>query len=97
MVAKHGGDDLPGFDEAVLFGPLKNLKSLQNLDGFFGHLDAVKCKQLSGLIKYYQCLSNDTPTCTHLFNHDFDVGKCKPVKQRFYHAPPLKKNPYFGS
>ena len=30
------------------------------------------------------CLFNGVPTCTHLLEHDIDVGDAQPVRQRFY-------------
>jgi len=82
---------LSGPDKAVLYGQLKNSESLQNMDNLFSHLDVSKRNQLADLIKHFPCLFGDTPTCTHLIEHDIDVGNSKPIKQRFYRVHPEKR------
>lgn len=77
-VAEQGGEDVSGPDEAVLYGRLKNSESLRDLDGLLSHLEVVKRNQLADLIRSYPCLFGDTPTRTHLIEHDIDVGDCKP-------------------
>lgn len=68
------GDGLPGPDEAVLCGRLKNLESLRNRNTL---LEVSKRDQLVDLIRLYLGLFGDTPTRTHLLEHNIDVGDCK--------------------
>lgn len=68
---------MSGPDKAILYGQLKNLESLRNLDGLLSHLDVSKRNQLAGLIKHFPLfvrLFGDTPTRTHLNKHDIDIG-----------------------
>lgn len=90
-MAEQGGDDVSGPDEAVLYGRLKNSESLGNLDGLLSHLDVSKRNQLAALIYRFPCLFGDTPTRTHVVEHDIDVGDSKPIKQRFYRVHPEKR------
>ncbi len=40
---------------------------------------------MAKLINSFSCLFSDSPTCTHLIEHDIIVGDdVKPIKQRFY-------------
>lgn len=55
-----------------------------------GHLSESKQTDLSELIGSYLCLFHDTPTQTHLIEHDIDVGGAQPVRQRFYRVNPGK-------
>lgn len=91
-VAEQGGDDVLGPDEAILYGRLKNSESLRNLDGLLSHLDVSKRQQLVTLINRFPCLFGDTPTRTHMVEHDIDIGDSKPIKQRFYRVHPEKCN-----
>lgn len=73
-VARQGGEVLSGPDKAALYGQLKDSESLQNMDNLFRHLDVSKRNQVADLIKHFPCLFGDTPTCTHLIEHDINVG-----------------------
>lgn len=42
------------------------------------------------LIKSYSCLLGDTPSRTHLIEHDIDGGDAQPIKQHFYQISPEK-------
>ncbi|KAF7654545.1 hypothetical protein LDENG_00068500 [Lucifuga dentata] len=95
-VVVEGEDGMSGPDEAVLQGRLKNSESLQNLDGLLSHLEGSMRMQLAELIKSYPCLFGDTPTCTHLIEHDIDVGDAKPIRRRFYRVHP-EKSKYLDS
>ncbi len=44
-----------------------------------------------GSIKSYPSLFEDTPSCTHLIEHDIDVGDAQPIRQRFYRMSPEKR------
>lgn len=37
------------------------------------------------------CLFSDTPSHTHLIEHDMDLGDAQPIKQCFYQFAPDKK------
>lgn len=43
------------------------------------------------MFKAYPALFSDTPSQTHLLEHDIDVGEAQPVKQRFYRVSPDKR------
>ena len=77
--------------DGVLQPRLKNSKTLANLNVILGHLDESKCKRLVELIQSYPGLFSDTPTRTHLIEHDVDVGDAKPITQRFYRVSPEKR------
>lgn len=61
-------------------------------DAILGHLDKSKCKQLAELIQSYPGLFSDTPTGTHLIEHDVDVGDARPITQQFYQVFPEKRS-----
>lgn len=84
-------EDVQEPDDMVLCGRLKNSECLVNLDKLLSHLDLVKREALSKLIKNFPGLFQDTPTCTHLVEHDIEVGECKPIRQRFYRVHPDKR------
>lgn len=46
--------------------------------------------QLSKLILSFPSLFSDTPSCTHLIEHDIDVGDAQPIRQRFCRVSPEK-------
>lgn len=48
------------------------------------NLEKLFAAQLTELINSFPCLFSDSPTCTHLIEHDTEVGDVKPIKQRFY-------------
>lgn len=78
-------------DEVILHGQLKNSGSLRNLDGLLGHLDVSKRNQLAALNDRFPCLFGDTPTRTHVVEHDIDIGDSQPIKHRFYRVQPEKR------
>lgn len=47
--------------------------------------------ELYALINSYLCLFNDTPTQTHLIEHDIDVGNAEPIRQPFYRVSEVKR------
>ncbi len=91
FVAAEVEDGLPCLDPTVLQGRLTNSESLRNLHVLLSHLSESKQTDLSKLIGLYPCLFNDTPTQTHVIEHDIDVGDAQPVKQRFYRVNPEKR------
>ena len=78
-------------DDGMLKGRLKNSESLSNLDVILNHLPEPKRTELVNIIKGYPCLFADTPSRTHLLEHDIDVGEAQPVRQRFYRMSPDKR------
>ena len=101
LVSSVGGVSSPSLDSveekiespdvAVLQGRLSNSESLKNLDKLLGHLPAVQGKELSDLILSFPVLFSDTPSRTHLIEHDIDVGDVAPIRQRFYRFPQEKQ------
>lgn len=69
---------------SLLRGRLKNSETLKNLESLFGHLSEERCAKLSALINRYPCLFIDTPSRTHLIEHDIDVGEAQPIRLHFY-------------
>ncbi len=59
-------------------------QALANLEKLFAHLPAAHAAQLTQLVNSFPCLFSDSPTRTHLIDHDIVVGDVKPIKQRFY-------------
>ncbi|XP_053294792.1 uncharacterized protein LOC128455141 [Pleuronectes platessa] len=89
VVEEEGLDIAP--DDGLLRGRLKNSETLQDLNILVGHLNVVKCDELIKLINSYLSLFSDTPTQTHLIEHDIDVGVAEPIKQRFYRVSDEKR------
>lgn len=58
----------------------------------FGHLSEKRGAELSALVNGYTSLFGDTPSRTHLMNHDIDVGEPQPIRQRFYRVSEEKRN-----
>lgn len=77
--------------DGVLQPRLKNSEALGNLSVVLGHLDEDKRMQLINIIKSYPSLFSDTLSCTHLVEHDIDIGDAQPIKQHFYRLSPDKK------
>lgn len=77
-------------DDGILRGRLKNCESLANLDVMLKHLPEPKHTELVNLIKGYPCLFADTPSRTHLIEHDVDVGDAQLIR-RFYHMSSDKR------
>ena len=59
-------------------------RCLADLSGLIGHLPEKQGRELSELLAAFPSLFSDTPSCTHLVQHDIDVGEAEPVCQRFY-------------
>ncbi len=69
----------------------ENSQTLQNLEVLVDHLDSEKRGELVALIRNYPVLFSDTPSQTHLIEHDIDIGDAKPIKQRFYRVSEEKR------
>ena len=69
---------------------MSNSEVLGKLGDKFSHLAPNESKELQSLIKEYDVLFNDTPSVTHLIEHDIDVGDAKPIKKHPYRVNPLK-------
>lgn len=69
---------------------LNNSEALKSLPSALGYLDEGKRSELVSLINAYPMLFSDTPSHTHLMEHDIDVGDVKPIKQH-YHVSPDKR------
>lgn len=78
-------------DDALLQGRLKNSETLKDLDILVGHLDTDKGTEMIKLITVHPSLFSDTPSRTHLIEHDIDVNNSEPVKQRFYRVSDEKR------
>uniref|UniRef100_A0A3B5QLU2 Gypsy retrotransposon integrase-like protein 1 n=1 Tax=Xiphophorus maculatus TaxID=8083 RepID=A0A3B5QLU2_XIPMA len=85
------GDGLPVPDSAMLTGRLINSEVLKNLDTMLNYLPETQCFELVQLIKSYSDLFADIPSCTHLIEHDIEVGDAQPIKQQFYRVSPEKR------
>jgi len=48
------------------------------------HWSGSRKLQLSKLILSLPSLFSDTPSRTHVIEHDIDIGDEKPIRQRFY-------------
>ena len=86
-----GGEDVVGPDDCVLLPRLKNSEALAELDTLFGHLSADRASEVRKLLSDFPSLFSDTPSCTHLIEHDIDVGDAQPIRQRFYRVSPQKQ------
>ncbi len=84
-------EDIVVPEDCVLLPRLKNSENLQNLDAKFSHLTEVQNKDLTQLLWEFPGLFSHIPTCTHLIQHDVDVGDAQPIRQRFYRAPVSKR------
>lgn len=99
----HGGEevDVKWPDDPMLCGRLKNSETLCSLQSLFSHLSPEQCTELTDLVGQYLELFKDTPSRTHLIEHDLDVGESDPIKQRFYRCAPQKREgnsgTYYGS
>ena len=83
--------DVRAPDDPVVCGRLKNSETLSKLESLFVHLPESQGSELTKLIKKYPILFSDTPSRTHLIEHDIDVGDSTPIKQRFYRCAPHKR------
>lgn len=84
VVTASSGEDVVGPDDCVLKPRLRNSEKLAELNTLFGHLSGERASELSSLLSDFPSLFSDTPSCTHLIEHDIDVGDAEPIRQRFY-------------
>lgn len=85
-----GEEQIESQDDGVMQGRLKNSESLGKLDKLLGHLPEARSKELCNLILSFPSLFLDTPSRTHLLEHDIEVGEAAPIHQRFYRFPQEK-------
>ncbi len=78
-------------NESLLRGHLKNSETMASLESLLGHLGKEQHAELPALINDCLCLFNDVQTCTHLIEHDFDVGDTQLIRQRFYQVSVEKR------
>ena len=78
-------------DQALLYGRLKNSEALRSIDQLLAHLPELRRLELAQLIQGFPDLFGDTPSRTHLIEHDIDIGDAKPIKQRFYRVNAEKR------
>lgn len=76
--------DVKSPDDVILQPRLKNSETLANLEGWVKHLSCKQRSELNSMLTEFSVLFSDTPSRTHLIEHDIDVGDVKPVRQRFY-------------
>lgn len=91
LVAAGSGEDVVGPDDCVLFPRLKNSEKLAELDTLFKHLSSDRASEMQKLLSDFPSLFADTPSCTHVIEHDIDVGDAEPIRQRFYRVSPDKQ------
>lgn len=53
------------------------------MDGLLSNLDVSMRKQLVKVIESYPCLLGDTPSRTHILEHDINVGEINPLSRGF--------------
>ena len=58
------------------------IQSLSDLDRLLCHLPDARKEELSNLILSFPSLFSDTPSQTHLIEHDIDMGDAEPIHQR---------------
>lgn len=68
------GEELEVPESVLRLGRLKNSEALSHLNLLCRHLSATRSEELIELINSFPCLFSDTPGCTHLIEHDIDVG-----------------------
>uniref|UniRef100_A0A3B3R2R2 Gypsy retrotransposon integrase-like protein 1 n=1 Tax=Paramormyrops kingsleyae TaxID=1676925 RepID=A0A3B3R2R2_9TELE len=78
-------------EEVFMLGRFKNSEALKNLESTLVHLSPQARVELIALINEFPAIFGDTPTQTHLLEHDIDVGDASPIKQRFYRVPLVKR------
>ena len=91
VAAEEEKEDVSGFADGVLHPRLKNSEILADLSGLVGHLPEKQGRELSELLAAFPSLFSDTPSCTHLVQHDIDVEEVEPICQRFYRVPLEKR------
>ncbi|KAL2080855.1 hypothetical protein ACEWY4_022708 [Coilia grayii] len=84
LVAVGGGEDVVGSDDGVLQPRLKNSEKLTHLHTLIGHLPVERAAALKSLICEFPSLFADTPSRTHLIEHDIDTADAEPIRQRIY-------------
>ena len=90
-VAAQEQDEIRAPDDGVLRARLNNSETLKQLPQLLQHLSGNKRAELMFLIQEFPMLFSDTPTRTHLLEHDIDVGESLPLRQRFYRVSQQKK------
>lgn len=90
MVAECCEEDVCAPDDSVFQPRLKNSEMLADLTPLLGHLPEENGKELKLLISEFPALFDDTPSRTHLIEHDIEVGDAAPIRQRFYRVSPEK-------
>lgn len=91
LMATGVEEELTSPDDGMLRGRLRNSESLSKLDLLLGHLADSQRVELEEVIKEFPELFGDTPSRTHLVQHDVDVGDAEPIRQRFYRVSPEKR------
>ena len=90
-VAAQEQEEVKAPDDGVLRARLHNSETLKQLPQLLQHLSEDKCAELINLINDFPTLFSDTPTQTHLLEHDIDVGDVAPIRQRFYRVSQEKR------
>ena len=91
LVAAQEQEEIRAPGDGVLCACLNNSETLKQLPQLLQHLSEGKRAELIHLIKEFPMLFSDTPTQTHLLQHDIDVGDDSPVRQRFYRVSHEKR------
>ncbi|XP_063050317.1 uncharacterized protein LOC134445162 [Engraulis encrasicolus] len=91
FLVAEGGEDVVGPDDCMLLPRLKNSEKLAELDTLVGHLSADRATEMKKMLSDFPSLFSDTPSCTHLIEHDIDVGDAGPIRQRFYRVSAEKQ------
>lgn len=77
--------------DSVLQGHLQNSEDLKSLFDRLDYLVDEQRTDLINLITEYVSLFSDIPSCTHLMEHDINVGDSVPICQRYYRVSANKK------
>jgi len=75
----------------LVAGRLKNSSIIRTLDSHFSHLTVTERADVISIIRKYENLFSDVPSCTSLIEHDIDVGDSLPIKQHAYRVSPEKR------
>lgn len=78
-------------DDGILRGRLNNSESLEKLNIILGHLSPSQIAELTTLLQSFPELFGDTPSRTDWAEHDIDASDASPIKQRYYHVSPEKR------
>lgn len=57
----------------------------------FGHLSDERASEMMSLLSAFPYLFSDTPSWSHLIDHDIDVSDAEPIRQQFYRVSPDKQ------